>query len=62
MSAGAVQSTNDLGHGVEPRLANEQDTDTAGYRQFDEESFSEVLTYYGSGNELEVRLMTISIP
>ena len=34
------------------------DPATGGYRQFDEESFSEVLTYYGSANNLQVQRLT----
>ena len=41
------------------RAQNELDVDMAGYRQFDEESFSEVITYYGNTNNLQVRLQFI---
>jgi len=33
---------------------------TAGQRQFDEESFSEVLTYYGSASNIQVRQRLIT--
>jgi len=41
------------------RAQNELDVDMA--RQFDEESFSEVITYYGNTNNLQVRLQLIHL-
>ena len=50
--AGAAQSKSADEAAV--RAENELDADAAGYRQFDEESFSEVLTYYGSSHNSQV--------
>jgi len=61
VAAGVAQSRNSdsgvVGRRLD-RLANDLDVDVAGYRQFDEESFSEVLTYYGSTGNIQVRQHT----
>ena len=56
-SVAAGQSTNadlPVSESRLDRLPNEPDADVPGLRAFDEESFSEVLTYYGSSSTPQV--------